>query len=335
MSMATLGRLEPVDLRSVWANEAAGFTPWLAQESNLAALSDTLSISLQLEAQEKYVGAFKADLLCKNTLDDSWVLIENQLERTDHGHLGQLLTYAAGLEAVSIVWIARRFAEEHRAALDWLNRITAERIQFFGVELELWRIGGSVPAPRFHVVAKPNDWSKLLREAVRHVSGESSELDDLYLEYWTAFSLEMERNGVKHLIIGPRPKYSINLQIGRSGFRLGAFASQHDKVLGAELQINIRSSSKNFYRQLVADREEVSRHFDETLDWQELPDQTRSRITCRKRDVEVAHPDSWGTQHRWLADQLVRLDRVFREHVRTLSIAEELTDASDMAGDHP
>ena len=143
-----LGRLHRVDLRDIWATEAQDFTPWLAQEENLKVLADTLNMELELEAQEKNVGPFRADILCKNTDDDSWVLIENQMGRTDTIHLGQLLTYAAGLQAVTIVWVAANFTEEHRAALDWLNDITDENFRFFGLEVELWRIGESPAAPK-------------------------------------------------------------------------------------------------------------------------------------------------------------------------------------------
>ena len=137
MAQSNLGRLEQVELRSIWANEAGDFTPWLAQEENLRLLGDTIGIELELEEQEKDVGPFSADILCKDTIGGSWVLIENQLERTDHTHLGQLITYAAGLQAVTIVWIASRLTEEHRAALDWLNDITDSKFQFFGLEIEV------------------------------------------------------------------------------------------------------------------------------------------------------------------------------------------------------
>src|SRR5205823_7927290 len=124
MSTKDLGRLQKVDLREAWTSECSDFTPWLAQEANLQLLGETIGIELELESQEKGVGPFRADILCKDTATDNWVLIENQLERTDHTHLGQLITYAAGLNAVTIVWIADRFTEEHRAALDWLNEHT-------------------------------------------------------------------------------------------------------------------------------------------------------------------------------------------------------------------
>src|SRR5688572_3350887 len=159
--------MQPVPLREAWESESGDFTPWLAQEENIEQLSEALGLELEVEAQEKDVGPFRADILCKNTVDGTWVLIENQLERTNHGHLGQLLTYAAGLEAVTIVWISQRFTEEHRATLDWLNQITDERFNFFGVEVELFRIGTSPLAPNFKVVSKPNDWSKTVTDAAK------------------------------------------------------------------------------------------------------------------------------------------------------------------------
>ena len=150
--MQKLGRIDAVDLREVWTSEDKHFTPWLAQPENLELLGDALGIDLQLEAQEKDVGPFRADLLCKNTAEeDSWVVIENQIEKTDHKHLGQLLTYASGLQAKTVVWISAEFSEEHRAAIDWLNRIANRSVQFFGIEvepLENRRLGGCTTVQR-------------------------------------------------------------------------------------------------------------------------------------------------------------------------------------------
>ena len=160
MKNQTLGYLERIDLRKIWATEAEDFTPWLALPDNIKLLADTLGVNLEVEAQEKFVGPFRADILCKDIGTDTWVLVENQLERTDHKHLGQLLTYAAGLQAVTIVWVAANFTDEHRATLDWLNKITDANFRFFGLEVELWRIVDSPAAPKFNVVSKPNNWSR-------------------------------------------------------------------------------------------------------------------------------------------------------------------------------
>ena len=192
-----LGRLERVSLRDVWLSQADDFTPWLAKEENIAILSDAIGIDLEVEAQEKEVGPFRADILCKDTATANWVLIENQLEKTDHTHLGQLMTYAAGLQAVTMRFrIAERFTEEHRAALDWLNEITDDRFNFFGLEIELWRIGESPVAPKFNIVCKPNDWSKTVANAASSLAAEElTETKKLQLEYWTTFRDYIEEQG--------------------------------------------------------------------------------------------------------------------------------------------
>lgn len=155
-----IGMLSRVNVRELWQHEASSFTPWLAE--NIDLLSDAIGIPLEVQAQEQAIGMFRADILAKNTLTGAWVLIENQIERTDHGHLGQLITYASGLQAVTIVWIASAFTEEHRAALDWLNEITSEQVTFFGLEIELWRIEESPVAPKLNVVCKPNNWKRAI-----------------------------------------------------------------------------------------------------------------------------------------------------------------------------
>ena len=179
--MTQLGRLERVELRTAWSSESSDFTPWLAQEDNLRLLGEAIDIELELESQEKEVGPFRADILCKEMVTGHWVLVENQLERTDHTHLGQLITYAAGLKAATIVWVAFKFTEEHRAALDWLNEITGSGFNFFGLEIELWRIGESPPAPKFNIVSKPNDWTKPKAE------GGLTDGKSLQLEFWGQF----------------------------------------------------------------------------------------------------------------------------------------------------
>lgn len=162
-----LSRLSKVDLRECWQNEAIDFTPWLAEDENLKLLSDTVGMKLEIIDTESNVGPFRADILCKDLISDSMVLIENQLEKTDHTHLGQLMTYAAGLDTVNIIWVAQQFTEEHRSALDWLNRITEEQFRFFGLEVELWRIGDSHTAPKFNIISKPNDWTKAAKKTGR------------------------------------------------------------------------------------------------------------------------------------------------------------------------
>ena len=157
--MATnLAKIERVDLREAWPNEARDFTPWLAE--NIAELGEALGMDLELQETEAAVGGYSLDVLATDRDQNRPVIIENQLEATNHAHLGQLLTYAAGYDANVIVWLTREFRDEHRQALDWLNQRTGEDTEFFGVVVELWRIGDSPLAPHFRLVATPNEWGK-------------------------------------------------------------------------------------------------------------------------------------------------------------------------------
>ena len=159
MTTPNLAKIERVpDLRATWPNEAQHFTPWLAD--NLSELGEALGMDLELQQREASVGGYSLDILATAVNSTRLVIIENQLEATDHNHLGQLLTYAAGFDAGVIVWVTREFRDEHRQALDWLNQRTGEDTQFFGVVVELWRIAGSPPAPHFKLVAIPNGWRK-------------------------------------------------------------------------------------------------------------------------------------------------------------------------------
>ena len=226
MPTAELGRLKRVELRDIWTSEAADFTPWLGRSENLAVLSETLGLELELEAQEQSVGPFRADLLCKDLDTDTWVLVENQLERTDHVHLGQLLTYASGLNAVVIVWIAAKFTDEHRSTLNWLNEITDERFRFFGLEVELWAIGDSLAAPKFNVVSQPNNWSRSVQRAARAIDdSQLSERKLLLRRYWEGFHTALDDQ--KGPVSGNRkaqPQNWMHYNIGRAGFRLGVAA---------------------------------------------------------------------------------------------------------------
>lgn len=179
----SLGLLETVDLRQAWAHEAQSFTPWLAE--NLSRLSSALGIPLELEGQEVSVGSFSADLLARNPQDGSLVLIENQLEQTDHNHLGQILTYLAGLEAQVIVWIASDFRDPHLSAIHWLNDHTVDPFAFFAVQVKAVRIGDSPIAPLFEVVAKPNGWDRKLQQQVASQTGELSALGQFRLAFWS------------------------------------------------------------------------------------------------------------------------------------------------------
>jgi hypothetical protein len=317
--MANLGRLEKVDLNKAWKDEQQDFTPWLAQPENLKLLGEALGIDLELEAQEKNVGPFRADILCKDTLDGSWVLIENQLYRTDHTHLGQIMTYAAGLEAVTVVWIAQRFTDEHRAALDWLNEITGDKYSFFGLEVELWRIGDSPVAPKFNIVSKPNDWTK---GGYRRGPGETTDHQRFQLGFWTAFKGYMEeKSSIK--CAKPYPQGWMTHSMGRSGFYLASVISIWDSDTGTgkpEMRVELTMdgvNAKHFFALLFAQKDDIERKIGQPLQWYNPENKKVARIYA-KQATDFLDRAKWPGQFEWLLKNLETFHRVFGPLVKTL-----------------
>lgn len=321
-----LGRLERIDARQIWANEAMHFTPWLAQEHNLALLGEAIGIELELEAQEKSVGPFSADILCKDTVTGNWVLIENQLERTDHRHLGQLITYASGLKAVTIVWIANPFTEEHRSALDWLNEITDSRFNFFGLEVELWKIGDSPAAPKFNIVAKPNDWSKTVSASVADVERRApSGAKSLQLRFWTFFRDHLITTKSAVRPTKPNPCHWMNMGLGRGGFRLGAIASLWNNQSGSYDSGEIRAevqlyddNAKQYFQELQRYSHEIEGELGYPLFWHNPPP---PRNACRmyvRQDADLEDETRWPEYAEWLRVHLEDIQRVFSNRIKQL-----------------
>lgn len=310
-----IGRLEKVDLRKLWNGEASAFTPWLSKEENMKLLGDTIGIELEFIKQEKSVGPFRADIICKNTLDNHFVLIENQLERTDHLHLGQLLTYAAGLDAVTIIWIAKHFTEEHRAAIDWLNRITAEKFNFFGIEIEAYKIGNSLPAPLFQIISKPNDWAKSVKTSASNQG--LTKTKEINLEYWQLFKSFIQNSNTNLKCQKPQPQHWANFAIGKSDFLISATVSVRDNFLRVEFLID-GSNSKNNFRLLKELYEADSLiQIGERLCWDELPERAVASVYL-KQSFDISNKSQWRNQHQWLKDTIEKFDNFFRTKIQSL-----------------
>lgn len=320
MGLPSLGALKRIDVRNIWQTEAYHFTPWLAQ--NLDILAETLDMELEIEAQEKNVGPFRADILCKDTLDNSWVLIENQLERTDHTHLGQLMTYASGLQAVTIIWISTHFTEEHRSALDWLNTITDDNFTFFGLEVELWQIGDSPVAPKFNIVSKPNDWSRSVNQAARKIETDAlTDIKAAQLEFWTQLAEKHRSTANSNLRPQkPMPQHWTVYRIGRSGFHISGLHNTRDKCIGVELYID-HQYAKDFYNQLYAQKEEIEAEIGHELIWKELPTKNASRILLYWNDVDPMDRARWDEYQDWLIKYTEAFNRSFRNRIRNLEFS--------------
>lgn len=329
--MTNLGRLEKIELRDIWKTEDQDFTPWLAREDNIALLADTLGLELEVEAQEKEVGPFRADILCKDLRNDSWVLIENQLERTDHKHLGQLITYAAGLKAATIVWVASTFTDEHRAALDWLNAITDDDFRFFALEVELWRIGDSPAAPKFNIISKPNEWTKTVGAATRRIETEAlTETKQMQFAFWEGLHTELKSHSHIHTQ-KPRPQHWTNLPIGRSGMRLGAILNTREERIGVELYLS-DENAQAYFRELESAKTDIEEALGFQPTWMALPEKRASRILFYKHNCPLDQRDRWPEYRAWITQCLEDFDRVFRPRVKVLDpdkfqeIAEDVSE---------
>jgi hypothetical protein len=310
-----LSKLERVPLREAWKHEAGEFTPWLAQAENLDALAQALGVSeLELASTEQRVGDFKLDILC--TDGDQQVIIENQLAETDHKHLGQILAYAAGVGARKVIWVAESFRPEHAAALRFLNDNTTGDLSFFGVQVELWRIGDSPLAPKFEVVVKPDDWVKTGREQARAASS-ASPTKQLQLKFWAALIDRLAKNAPQIRPQKPRPQHWLNNSIGRSGFGLNITANTRDERICVQLWMP-GEEAKAHFAALLAQRDTIERALGFELDWQELPDAKACRIAAYCPNASIEDESRWDEYLRWLEQRLVVMDRVLRPIVKAL-----------------
>jgi hypothetical protein len=314
MDKSKLGRLRKLDLREYWEREDTHFTPWLAEEENIACLSEKIEIELEVLDQEARVGPFRADILCRNTSDDTLVLIENQLEKTDHTHLGQLLTYASGLDAVTLIWIVQNFTEEHRAALDWLNRITDEKFHFFGLEIELWSIDGSVAAPNFNLVAKPNDWSKTVKEAADNVRSSLSPWQEMQASYWKSFGQYIEANNVGFKAPKPSSGLWMGYGIGRSGSGLIVSFTKTEAIVTVEINNN---AFPEWFSNLQDNRSAIESELGFSLIWEEREEKKYAHLQC-KRDANMTEPSNWPEVHEWQTSKMTSMRNVIRRYIKDL-----------------
>lgn len=299
-----LSKLERVDLRAVWRHEEHDFTRWLALPENISILSEALGTELTVLQTEALVGRFSLDILAQEEGTDRIAVIENQLEQTDHLHLGQILTYAAGFDATMVVWVVKDVREEHREAIEWLNDRTDERTGFFLVRVELWRIGDSDPAPKFEIIVRPNEWAKAVKKGSD--GGEISQTKMQQLEFWTRFKDFAGAVQPNLRLRTPAPQHWYDLSIGTSAAHISLTMHTVDNRLGAEIYI---PDDKPLFRGLQTRAQEIEEKLGSEVEWIEAAKATRIKISTEVEDVlsEAAQEEYF----RWLLDRALLLRRVF------------------------
>ena len=306
---STLGKLEKVDVRDIWKNEAKDFTKWLAREDNLSILSDEIGISMNLIKTEAGVGAFSADILAEEQNTGRKIVIENQLEQTDHDHFGKLFTYGSGLDAGILIWICRDIREEHRQAIDWLNEKTDNTLNIFIIKMEVWKIGDSKPAPKFQIICSPNDWAKTVKDTV--TGNKLSDTNLLQLDYWTEFNRYMGINYSWFKARKPQPQHWYDVAIGSSQVHISLTVSFSKSFIRCELYI---PDNKELFHKLNEQKDNIEKELGFTLTWQELPKAKASTITIAENKPKIKMKETWDNCFTWYGDIVKRFTDVFPKY---------------------
>jgi hypothetical protein len=308
--VANIGRLTEVDVRDLWQHEQYDFSNWLAKESNLDYLNDILGLTLVEVDKEVYVGPYRCDLVAKDETSGVTVIIENQLEGTNHDHLGKIITYASGLDAKVIVWIVKEAKEEHRAAIEWLNNNTSESINFFLIEIHAYRIGSSDPAPKFEVVEKPNDFVK--RSKVKTTDNDLNKSQSERLVFWEQFNQVLVSRGKPFNVRKATTDHWYDVAIGSSEAHIAIDLINKDGNIVVELYI---SNNKEVFDDLFSKREEIEQELGFDMTWDRLNNKKASRIKYYIQGLNFDDHSNYEDLMRQAIDTAVKMREVFKKYL--------------------
>lgn len=283
-----LGKLQEVDIRSVWKHEQYDFSKWLAEEDNIRELGDTLNLSLTDVETEKFVGNYRCDIICKDELTGKMVLIENQLDPTNHDHLGKIITYASGLDAAVVVWIVSSARDEHASAIEWLNKHTDDEISFFLLEVHAYKIGNSDPAPQFKIIEQPNDFVKTVKAITKNSDLNDSEKSRL--EFWTQFNEVVDTKGKPFNKRKATTDHWYNVAIGSSEANISIDLVNKEHKIRVSLWIY---DSKDIFDDLLQKKEEIENALGFELEWNRLDNKKASYICTYIKGLDFKAQDNY------------------------------------------
>lgn len=305
-----LSKLNKVELRDVWGHEAVDFTNWLALEENIDLLSEEIGVEIKPIKTEANVGTFKVDILAEEGSTGRKIIIENQLEDTNHDHLGKIITYASGYDAEIIIWVVRDIREEHQRAIEWLNEHTDEKIGFFLIKVELWQIEGSNPAAKFEVIANPNEWAKTIKASP--TGGELTDTKLRQLDFWTQFKDYVKnRDPRSHFGRTPRPQHWFNVSMGSSDAHVALTIDTRKDLLGCEVYIN---RNKDLFHFLQEHKDEIEREIGELADW--IDSSISSSVKIRNQVKDVFDPSETEKHFAWLYEKTILFQKVFGKYFK-------------------
>lgn len=312
--MMKLGRLNEVDIRKVFPHEQYDFSAWLAREENIDELGDTLNLSLSDVETEKFVGNYRCDILCKDEITGKTVLIENQLEPTNHDHLGKIITYASGLDAAVVVWVVASARDEHASAIEWLNKHTDESVSFFLVEVHAFTIGDSEPAPQFRIIEQPNDFTKSVKAFAE--KGELMESQKQRLNFWNLFNDVLEDRGKPFNKRKATTDHWYSVAVGSSKCHISIDLVNKEHRIRVGLWIG---DSKELFDYLYEHKDEIESSAGMELVWNRLDNKKASTISTSFKGLNFNKQDNYNELINKAIDNTIILRDAFLPFIQEYS----------------
>jgi len=304
-----LGRLKEVNIRELWAHEQYNFSNWLAKDENIELLNETVGLTLTDVDKEVYVGSYRCDLVAVDETTGIKIIIENQLDATNHDHLGKIITYASGLDANVVIWIVKEAREEHKSAIEWLNNNMVKEISFFLLEIHAYRIGDSLPAPKFEVIEKPNDFVKSTKNSK---GDELSKTESERLNFWTEFNHVISENGKPFNIRKASTDHWYDVALGTSEAHISITLVNKDSNIGVDVYIN---DNKDLFDDLFAHKEEIESKLGFPMIWERLDDKKASRIKYYISGFSFDRQDNYPELMSEVISKVIVIRDVFKEYL--------------------
>lgn len=310
MATIKIGKLQEVDIRKLWSHEQYDFSEWLSKKDNLELLNEAIGLTLSEVEKEVYVGAYRCDLVGIDETTGDKVIIENQLEMSNHDHLGKIITYASGLDAKVVVWIVKQAREEHRSAIEWLNNNTPENLSFFLIEIHAYQIGDSLCAPKFEVVEKPNGFIKNAK--IQSLSGDYKESDGEKIEFWIQFNEVLVERGKPFNIRKATTHHWYDIAIGTGEAHVALTLVNRDNFVGVELYI---SDNKSLFDRLFSQKERIEDELGLSPEWQRLDGKKASRVLYRIPGLNFEDHSNYEQLMNEMIDKAVLFMKVFKKYL--------------------
>ena len=305
-----IGKLQEVDVRELWKHEQFDFSNWLSKEENIEYLNEILGLTLIDINKEVYVGPYRCDIVAKDETSGIKVVIENQLGATNHDHLGKIITYASGLDASVVVWIVKEAKEEHRSAIEWLNNNTATGINFFLIEIHAYKIGDSVPAPKFEVVEKPNDFIKQNKGSSGDKDLNRSQSERLI--FWEQFNQVVINRGKPFNIRKATSDHWYDVAIGTSEAHIVIDLISRGNYIVVEMYI---SDSKSLFDRFYQNKDDIETELGFSMIWDRLDNKKASRIKYQIPGLDFDDHSNYDELMNQIIDIVIKVRDVFKRYL--------------------